>query len=48
MEKWGTYGSEPWYNPYLLAPDHACEERFFRDEMKAARRTILNTKKQTI
>jgi len=47
-EKWGTYGSEPWYNPYLLAPDHARQERFFRDEMKAARCIILNTKKQTI
>jgi hypothetical protein len=47
-EKWGTYGSEPWYNPYLLAPDHARQEKFFRDEMKAARCIILNTKKQTI
>jgi hypothetical protein len=47
-EKWGTYGSEPWYNPYLLAPDHARQEKFFRDEMKAAKCIILNTRKQTI
>lgn len=47
-EKWGTYGSEPWYNPYLLAPDHARQERFFRDEMRAAKCIILNTGKQTI
>lgn len=47
-EKWGTYGSEPWYNPYLLAPDHARQEKFFRDEMTSARSVILNTRKQTI
>ncbi len=47
-EKWGTYGSEPWYNPYLLAPDHARQEKFFRDEMQAAKCIILNTRKQTI
>lgn len=47
-EKWGTYGSEPWYNPYLLAPDHERQEAFFRDEMKTARCIILNTKKQSI
>ncbi|HEX9815564.1 MAG TPA: hypothetical protein VGB18_01175 [Candidatus Thermoplasmatota archaeon] len=47
-EKWGTYGSEPWYNPYLLAPDHARQEKFFRDEMKVAKCVILNTRKQTI
>lgn len=47
-EKWGTYGSEPWYNPYLLAPDHARQEKFFRDEMRAAKCIILNTRKQTI
>ena len=47
-EKWGTYGSEPWYNPYLLAPDHVRQEKFFRDEMKAAKCIILNTRKQTI
>ncbi|HLF16362.1 MAG TPA: hypothetical protein VI796_02885, partial [Candidatus Thermoplasmatota archaeon] len=27
-EKWGTYASEPWYNPYLLAPDHPRQEAF--------------------
>ena len=47
-EKWGTYGSEPWYNPYLLAPDHARQEKFFRDEMKAAKCVIFNTGKQSI
>jgi hypothetical protein len=47
-EKWGTYGSEPWYNPYLLAPDHARQEKFFRDEMRGAKCIILNTRKQTI
>ena len=47
-EKWGTYGSEPWYNPYLLAPDHARQEKFFRDEMRTAKCVIFNTGKQTI
>ncbi len=47
-EKWGTYGSEPWYNPYLLAPNHAKQEKFFRDEMRAAKCIILNTGKQSI
>lgn len=47
-EKWGTFGSEPWYNPYLLAPDHARQEKFFRDEMRVAKCVILNTGKQTI
>jgi ATP-dependent phosphoenolpyruvate carboxykinase len=42
-EKWGTYGYEPWYNPYLLVPDHARQEKFFRDEMRAARVVIINT-----
>ncbi|MHB8604680.1 MAG: hypothetical protein ACYDCK_05440 [Thermoplasmatota archaeon] len=42
-EKWGTYGYEPWYNPYLLAPDHARQEKFFRDEMRSARVVIINT-----
>ncbi len=42
-EKWGTYGYEPWYNPYLLVPDHARQEKFFRDEMRAARVVIVNT-----
>jgi hypothetical protein len=47
-EKWGTYGSEPWYNPYLMAPNHAKQERFFRNEMRAAKCIILNTGKQSI
>lgn len=42
-EKWGTYGYEPWYNPYLLVPDHQKQEKFFRDEMRAARVVIINT-----
>jgi hypothetical protein len=42
-EKWGTYGSEPWYNPYLLQPDHAAQERFFRAEMAHAKCVIINT-----
>jgi hypothetical protein len=42
-EKWGTYGYEPWYNPYLLVADHARQEKFFRDEMRSARVVILNT-----
>lgn len=42
-EKWGTYGSEPWYNPYLLQPDHAAQERFFRAEMAHAKCIIINT-----
>jgi hypothetical protein len=47
-EKWGTYGSEPWYNPYLLAPDHKRQEKFFRDEMRGAKCVIFNTGKQSI
>ncbi|HWG91122.1 MAG TPA: hypothetical protein VNZ52_09785 [Candidatus Thermoplasmatota archaeon] len=42
-EKWGTYGYEPWYNPYLLVPDHERQEKFFRDEMRSARVVIINT-----
>ncbi|MHB8584451.1 MAG: hypothetical protein ACYDDF_01240 [Thermoplasmatota archaeon] len=42
-EKWGTYGFEPWYNPYLLVPNHARQEKFFRDEMRSARTIIINT-----
>ncbi len=42
-DKWGTYGYEPWYNPYLLAPDHERQEKFFRDEMRSARVVIINT-----
>jgi len=29
-EKWGTISNEPWYNPYLLELDNACQARFFR------------------
>lgn len=47
-EKWGTYGSEPWYNPYLMAPNHEKQEWFFRNEMRAAKCIILNTGKQSI
>ncbi|MBI4393810.1 MAG: hypothetical protein HY556_08470 [Euryarchaeota archaeon] len=47
-EKWGTYGYEPWYNPYLLKPDHARQEKFFRDEMRAAKCVVLNTSKEGI
>lgn len=47
-EKWGTYKSEPWYNPYLLAPDHARQEQFFRAEARRAKAVILNTAHQTI
>ncbi|HVL87910.1 MAG TPA: hypothetical protein VM681_07920 [Candidatus Thermoplasmatota archaeon] len=42
-EKWGTYGSEPWYNPYLLQPDHEAQERFFRAELATAPCIIVNT-----
>jgi hypothetical protein len=47
-EKWGTYASEPWYNPYLLAPDHARQEEFFRNEARRAKCVVLNTAHQTI
>jgi hypothetical protein len=47
-EQWGTYKSEPWYNPYLLAPDHARQEEFFRAEHRRARAVILNTAHQDI
>jgi hypothetical protein len=47
-EKWGTYKSEPWYNPYLLAPDHKRQEAFFRNEHRRARAVILNTAHQSI
>lgn len=42
-EKWGTYGSEPWYNPYLLAPDHEKQEYFFREEGKRSTAIVVNT-----
>jgi len=45
---WGTYKSEPWYNPYLLAPDHARQERFFREEARRAKCVVLNTAHQSI
>lgn len=47
-EKWGTFKSEPWYNPYLLAPDHARQEAFFREEARRAKCVILNTAHQSI
>ncbi len=42
-EKWGTYGYEPWYNPYLLVRDDDRQERFFREEMRVAKCVIYNT-----
>ncbi len=30
-ELWGKMGQEPWYNPYLLRPDHPRQEQFFRN-----------------
>ncbi|MBW3583860.1 MAG: hypothetical protein KY455_12265 [Euryarchaeota archaeon] len=42
-EKWGTYKSEPWYNPYLLAPDHDRQEQFFREEARRAKCIVINT-----
>ena len=47
-ELWGTYKSEPWYNPYLMAPDHARQEAFFRNEARRAKCVLLNTAHQTI
>lgn len=47
-EKWGTYKSEPWYNPYLLAPDHDRQEAFFRNEARRANAVLLNTAHQSI
>ncbi len=47
-ELWGTYKSEPWYNPYLLAPDHPRQEHFFREEAKRATCVVLNTAHQSI
>lgn len=47
-ELWGTYKSEPWYNPYLLAPDHPRQEAFFRAEAKRAKCVVLNTAHQSI
>lgn len=29
-ELWGKMGFEPWYNPYLLEPDHQRQEKYFR------------------
>ncbi len=42
-ELWGTYKSEPWYNPYLLQPDHARQEEFFRAEARNATCIVINT-----
>jgi hypothetical protein len=47
-ETWGTYKSEPWYNPYLLAPDHPRQEAFFRNEARRAKAVLLNTAHQSI
>lgn len=47
-ELWGTYKSEPWYNPYLLAPDHPRQEAFFREEARRAKCVVLNTAHQSI
>lgn len=49
-EKWGTYGYEPWYNPYLLKPDHDRQARFFKEEVEDTACVILNTglKEETI
>lgn len=43
--KWNTLACESWYNPYLLAPDHAFEEKRFRTlaEKGKARYVIFNT-----
>ena len=46
--EWGSYKSEPWYNPYLMAPDHQRQEAFFREEARRARCVILNTAHQSI
>lgn len=42
-ELWGTMGHEPWYNPYLLVPDHERQRAFFRAELEHATCLILNT-----
>lgn len=42
---WGTMQKEPWYNPYLLAPNPAFERRKFAElkEKYGARFVIFNT-----
>ena len=47
-EKWGTMGSEPWYNPYLLVRDDARQARFFAAEVEASACVLLNTGVDTI
>jgi hypothetical protein len=44
-EKWGTLAYEPWYNPYLLAPDREFERRMFASykENHGAKYVIYNT-----
>lgn len=42
-EAWGTYKSEPWYNPYLLQLDNDKQEWFFREEAKRAKAIVINT-----
>ncbi len=49
-DMWGKMGQEPWYNPYLLRPDHARQEHFFRRMMTkfGVRCILLNTRIETI
>jgi hypothetical protein len=49
-EMWGKMGQEPWYNPYLLRPDHSRQEYFFRQMMTKfeVRCILLNTRIETI
>jgi hypothetical protein len=42
-EDWGTYDNEPWYNPYLLEPDHDAQAEFFRREVETSACVLLNT-----
>lgn len=42
-EAWGTYDNEPWYNPYLLKPDHDAQAEFFRREVENSACVLLNT-----
>jgi hypothetical protein len=44
-EKWGELACEPWYNPYLLAPDRQFERGMFASyrEKHGAKYVIYNT-----
>lgn len=44
-EKWGELACEPWYNPYLLAPEREFERRMFASykERHGAKYVIYNT-----